>query len=428
MLERIKQLNQREFTTEDVINMLLYSLIIVMPFIVVKGDYYSIQNMFMENAYKLPLQYHFGKMVFIYLVTIILIFISFKKGIKLNNYSKIALVYLGCYLIATIFSIDKVVSIFGNDFRYEGILMIGCYIFLFIVASNFLKINETLIKIVLISCCIMSIYTIVQFYGYDPVQKWLFGDILEQASMGLLRNRNVVGTYTALFIPISMGMYILKGKKFYLYTTIIIFSSLICSLTRAVWVGFICFSIVGFIFIKNNLSAKKRTLLLTLILSSIVVILNYTSPYDTVFGRVGLTINDGKNLSEDSGAGRIGIWKDALTCIKTNPILGSGPDTLKIKFDSMGLKQTKHIDKAHNEFLELWETGGIITLVSYIALISYIFKALLKRNKDDNIKIMIMIMISYIVQSFFSNSVILVAPIYWIILGGMVKYLNNNFT
>lgn len=432
LLERLKTLNKKEFNTEEVINMLLYSIVIIMPFIVVKGEYYSIQNMGMENQYVLPLQYHFGKVIYIYIIAVVLLILLLKSGVKLNKFCKLALLYLGCYGIATIFSIDKMVSIWGNDFRFEGILMIGCYILFFIISSNYLIINEKIIKLSIISVSLMSIYSLLQLYGFDPIQVWLYGEKLVSEAYGVMRHRNIFGSYLSLFIPISMGIFILKGKKFYFITSCIIFSAIIASMTRAVWVSFVVFSIVGLIFILKRKECLKRSIYIFSAFSMIFILINITNS-NTLNGmnirdRAKSILYDAKNINEDSGAYRIGIWKDAITCFKTNPIFGSGPDTLKIKLDSMGLKQKEtHIDKAHNEFIELLETGGITTLISYLILILLLFKELIKRQDcNDNIKIMILVLVSYLVQSFFSNSVILVAPIYWIMLGGIVKYLNND--
>ena len=88
-------------------------------------------------------------------------------------------------------------------------------------------------------------------------------------------------------------------------------------------------------------------------------------------------------------------------------------------------KYDKIIDKAHNEFLEYWACGGILTLISYVALIGVILTKLFKRREDDGCKIYFLMILGYVIQSFFNISVIGVAPLYWILLGAAVKHYRD---
>lgn len=437
MREKLKQLSKRQLTSGEFINILLYSVVIVMPFIVLKGEEYFIlqfPNEVMDGMYNLPVHYVIGKVAFLYVVGISLLIMYFKgkKALKYKE-QKIAVVYLMFYFIATLFSENIVVSILGNDFRYEGIIMIGIYILLFIMASKYIVINEKLIKIVLIAASIMGVYSIIQYYGFDPIQKWSMGKIYVEQSISFLRNRNVLGSYVSLFIPLSMGLYIFRGNKVYCYISSVIFASMLCSMTRAVWVSFLVFSIIGLVFVYKNKEMLKRVgviiVIFTTIFSSISVLSNFGigGNGENLFGRAISTIEDGVKFDEQSGSGRIKIWKGVIKCIKGNNLFGTGPDTMKLELESEGIFFKTHYDKSHNEFLEIWLTGGLFALISYLLLVGLILYKLIKKRKDDNIKIMILIVVSYVVQSFFSNSVILVAPLYWIMLGAFVKYVNEGF-
>lgn len=415
--------------------MLLYSVIIIMPFIVLKGDEYimfQFSNDDMWGIYTLPVHYVVGKVAFLYIVGALL-FIMYIKGEKKLQYNeqKVAVIYLVLYFIATIFSDNIVIAILGNNFRYEGIIMIGIYILLFIMASKYIVINEKLIKWVLISASIMGLYSIVQYYGYDPIQKWSMGEIYIQQSIAFLRNRNVLGTYISLFIPLSMGIYILKGGKIYCYISSILFASMLCSMTRSLWVAFVVFSAIGLVFVYKKKEKLKRVVIMLIVFIVIFGTMNVLVSSDiggdgtSLVGRGISTIQDGVELDNDSGSGRIKIWKGVLKCIKGNKFIGTGPDTMKLELESEGIYFAEHFDKSHNEFLEIWLTGGLFTLISYLLLVSLIIYKLIEKRSDDNVKIMILIVISYLIQSFFSNSVILVAPIYWIMLGTFVKYVNE---
>lgn len=434
--EKLKQLSKRQLTSSEFINILLYSVIIVMPFIVVKGDEFFIlqfPNEVMSGMYNTPVHYVIGKVAFLYIVGVALLVMYFKGNKKLEYLEqKVAIAYLMFYVVATIFSINILVSILGNDFRYEGILMIGVYILLFIMASKYIVINEKLIKLVLIAASIMCIYSVFQYYGFDPIQKWSMDNIYTKQAFSFLRNRNVLGTYISLFIPISMGLYIFRGKKIYCLTASLIFAGMLVSMTRATWVGFLIYSVIGFLFVYKNKVRLNRVAVVFIIFIAIFFVIDISAKYgvggngETLSGRVIYTVENGKDINDSSGSNRIMIWKGVLKSIKTSPILGSGPDTMKIKLESNGTFFETHYDKSHNEFLEIWLTGGIFTLISYLVLIGVILYKLIRKRYDDSAKIMILIIMSYLVQSFFSNSVILVAPIYWITLGACVKYVNSS--
>lgn len=144
-------------------------------------------------------------------------------------------------------------------------------------------------------------------------------------------------------------------------------------------------------------------------------------------------VEDAIDKSEKSGSGRLLIWKITSDAIKKSPIIGTGLDTLQSRllrdnFDGYTYYvNTKKagIDKAHNEFLEYWACGGILTLISYVALIGVILTKLFKRREDDRCKIYFLMILGYVIQSFFNISVIGVAPLYWILLGAAVKHYRD---
>ena len=51
---------------------------------------------------------------------------------------------------------------------------------------------------------------------------------------------------------------------------------------------------------------------------------------------------------------------------------------------------------------------------------------LIKNIADDKFKIMFLVLIGYLIQSFLNISVVMVAPLYWIFLGCCVKSINDK--
>ncbi|MEG0238506.1 MAG: O-antigen ligase family protein, partial [Clostridium sp.] len=148
-----------------------------------------------------------------------------------------------------------------------------------------------------------------------------------------------------------------------------------------------------------------------------------------LLGKVSGMVEDTVNFGPDSGSFRIDIWMRVSEVIKSNPIIGRGPDTLiytmfryhNDSFSEHSGKYNQSIDKSHNEYLEYWVSCGIVTLITYLWLLIIVGRNLFKRREDDKYKVLLLTFIAYIVQAFFNISMPMVAPIWWIFLGYCVK-------
>jgi hypothetical protein len=127
------------------------------------------------------------------------------------------------------------------------------------------------------------------------------------------------------------------------------------------------------------------------------------------------------------------IWSRTLPLIKEKPILGYGPDTFAIFFpqhDVVGkfkyFNRSKIIvDKPHNLYLQIGFNTGLISLAAVLILFGSYFLRNLKLYltcKFDNYYTEIGLaflaaFIAYAAAGFFNDSVVSVAPVFWIILG-----------
>lgn len=139
----------------------------------------------------------------------------------------------------------------------------------------------------------MSIYGVMQFYGFDSIQMWAYGyiDSLNN-SFGLIGNRNFFSNYICIFLFTSTAMHILKGEGKYLIYGAILFSGLTCSLTRGGWSGFLIFAISGgFFIIKDNVKIK-RAIVVFLLFSDVFFGINITNN-NTILIRADNTVAKG---------------------------------------------------------------------------------------------------------------------------------------
>lgn len=412
--------NRVNLSNAQIINILLISIVTIVPYIVTK----SIKPVYLM-----------GKVYYLYIVSVLLVVFlcNLVKVIKIKFEEKIIISFLITMLISTIFSNFKNIAFWGNNFRKEGFIMFCIYILLFILTINFININKKIKRIILFLPNIMAIYSIIEFYGYSPLKQYLNVVVLEPAAMGTVGNRNFYSTYLLIFLILNFSLYILKGKKENLINSTIQFTSLICALSRSCWVAFFIVSIIGGIFIYKDKQKMKRALSIFILFSSIFLILNITSS-KLLSSRVESLVDSTVNVNETSGSGRILIWKIVGELIFQNPILGEGPDTLRESinmyipdrmdyFQSISIFQ---IDKAHNEYLEYWASSGILTMILYITLIIVIGKNILINIDKIKYKVLFLVFIAYVVQAFFNISMPSVAPIWWIFLGYCVQSYRSD--
>lgn len=419
------------FTPENFINWIIYSMVIVMPFILsFVGDR----------------KYVDGKARFLYLGTgIALLIVIFATKVKLRREHIIGLIFLASIGIATIFSTSQNVYL-GNIERREGFLMYIVYILLFIFSTNFMKINTKIIDVFLISASVMAFYSVMQMFGIDPVQVHFFGSIITKtSSIGTIGNYNFLSTYMILFLMLSVGLFIYKNDYKYLSLSTLIFFGLLASRTRGGWltVALVTIALLVYFLVKKKKEYAKRLGYIFLSFFIAIVILNTTTG-NKILERASVSIfsfgasstQTKTNELELSGsfASRANIARISFKAFLAKPIIGEGPDSLadRINNDFKGDLQDhierfhESIDKAHNEFLEYAVCDGIFTIGSYILLLILIFRGLIKGKKDDESKILMIVVGSYLIQSVFNISVIMVAPIFWILLGYCVQKIYRD--
>ena len=136
---------------------------------------------------------------------------------------------------------------------------------------------------------------------------------------------------------------------------------------------------------------------------------------------------------ERLGSSRGYIWSRTIPLLKETILLGHGPDTYAMYFpqdDVIGKLKffstpKMIVDKPHNLYLQIAVNTGIISLLALVYLWGdYIISSIMLYNNSDlsiwqnRLGIALMgAVAAYLVAGFFNDSVISVAPVFWIILG-----------
>ncbi|SFD26226.1 O-antigen ligase family protein [Clostridium uliginosum] len=161
--------------------------------------------------------------------------------------------------------------------------------------------------------------------------------------------------------------------------------------------------------------------------------LHLVNPSSYINTEVAFPESAGFKGKEKLGSARGYIWSRSIPMIKNNLILGTGPDTFIYQFpqnDLIGKYYAYNtpnmlVDKPHNLYLQIALNDGLIALLAFISImLIYIIDsmklyALKKEYSKSQILggITSLGVIGYLFAGIFNDSVISVAPIFWIVLG-----------
>lgn len=147
---------------------------------------------------------------------------------------------------------------------------------------------------------------------------------------------------------------------------------------------------------------------------------------------------------EKLGSARGYIWSRSLPLLKETWLIGKGPDTFPLVFPQNDIfakwwaydTPNMIVDKPHNLYLQFAINNGGLALLAFLVLIgTYIvncFKLYAFRGYYENKEIIgmatFLAVVGYLGAGFFNDSVVSVAPIFWILLGvGMaINYMINK--
>ena len=391
----------------------------------------------------------FGFLMLAGVVLLILLLINFKK-FKLDIKDILIFVFLGLSILSTVYSSNIKKSIFGEEGRYEGLLMFVIYICIYIASKKFFIYNrpKKFFDIIFYVSLIIGVLGILQRH----INCWKLYPIFNRLIASTFGNSNFFGSYISLILPGAMCAFILYNtKKGFLLSIILVFN-MIASGTRSAWAAFVLIGIIGIIYLIKNKNRKYFMRALILLITFIIIFIYLYNGLDVVSiinNNLNLFTNKNINMSQYTekkfkqiiedieilkkegisntiGSWRIYIWSMVMELIYKQPLLGCGPDNLQEGLINNCIKSLIEyvestgtvIDKAHNEYMQIAATVGIPALIIYLGFLALIVLPKMKIIFKDKISFIIfLIILSYLAQAFFNISTIGVAPVFWMILG-----------
>lgn len=368
--------------------------------------------------------------------------IKTKRKLDIYDYLFYFLVIAG--LIATVFSIDKNIALFGKVYRHEGFFTVLTYNLLFITWKVKGKKEDIkwFLKLLVIMAIINSIYSLLQIYtDYNFILR--FNKAGDMAS-GISGNPNFLGSLIVTVISIVTLKFLMNKKvSFKLIPLIILlFITLINSQSTGPILAYLMTMafIVVYLFIKRKFPIKKAIGLTVVFLIAFSVIFFANKE---VFKKEKCEVCDFTNTITNNTdkvndnytitTNRLKIWKNSLEIVENNFINGVGYDNFYLEYykdvdinevtisvEDGKVKRTpkykKIVDNAHNVYLHTFISTGIIGLIPYLLLCLFTFiKGL--RTKNKLVMLLFAGFVGYSIQAFGNINVIQVAPIYYVIIG-----------
>jgi O-antigen ligase len=364
------------------------------------------------------------KAPFLSICSIAILVFLIKEKTKLKSLEvKLLLLYLGFVLTASLAAHKPLLALSGASEtagRFEGFITLFFYAIIFIAARNHLLINRKNLFFYLSVQGIVAFYSILQFYGIDPLVHYLN---FRKGCYSTIGNQNFFGSYVVTLLTLSCGLYIMDRRPQTLFLCVLFFGGLLACNTRGCWLAFLSVVILSLFLLSKK---KYRTPFITLlgVFTLVVLTMNYTRE-NHIKGRA-MSIENQISMKEEAGSGRVQIWKMTLKAIGENPILGTGPENLKEHFNRTNnegfiayQKRTgKTVDKAHSEILHIAAVSGIPAAIIFILFLTTLFwhkrRILFSFNSST---ILAMCITVYFLQSLFNISIITVAPLFWVLLG-----------
>ena len=332
----------------------------------------------------------------------------------------------------------------------DYVIFISYIIVYFLIVNNIdsKKEFDSFINILFLTSLIVSIYTLIQYYGFD-----LYLNDLKRIT-STIGQKNWISNYLALIFPIIFSFFLLeqikKNKIIYYLLLSILYTTLMICQSRGIWISISITTILAiyiiFRFKLFKIFHKNQKWLILLIFTFIIITIIYST--DNPLNKSAITVPqraistfDEKDPSINT---RLLIWGTALDIIKDNPFIGTGIGTFKMNYldyqadflqrNPYYIKYSGKAGESHNEYLQMAAELGIVGLGIFLSIL-FVFYSLslnyLKKENSNKNKIIIFGLITgitcFLIHSMFTFPfhVPVLGSAFFILLGLTVVYING---
>lgn len=132
---------------------------------------------------------------------------------SVTDYAFIAFFLFAC--ISTVFSQYKYDSLTGDMGRNNGLILLACYLAIYIIISRFYYYKEYVLVAFMIGGCIVSALAILNFFFIDPLG--ILEDLEPWYAMNFgstIGNKNYIAIYMCIFLAAALMMFIIYKQLY----------------------------------------------------------------------------------------------------------------------------------------------------------------------------------------------------------------------
>ena len=292
---------------------------------------------------------------------------------------------IACYLavacVATCFAIDPLTSVLGGYKRYNGLLSIVCYMFMFFIITNYVeyKMIDLFLSVIIITVCLTCGYGICQNYGIDC---FTWNSDMGKRIFSTIGHPAFFSAYLIMILPLVYYR-VIKAQKLsmlclYLLCAVLILTTFYLTKTRASFIGLVVSNIFFFALLGRTIFKWNRLKIIILLLVVVGISVFCSLKDQTVFKR----FSDDINLSSETqklGGTMFARYYNILTAIevvKDYPVTGIGfgnygfvfmPYVSKVYLAKKETRPlTENQDRVHQDFMDVLVATGIMGLLVYL--------------------------------------------------------------
>lgn len=291
--------------------------------------------------------------------------------------------YWATIVVASFTSIAPLVSFWGMDPRYHGLMLYGALLtFTLGVGSMRPALLKRLLEITMVTAGLVSLFGIFQRVIPELNQWWDVSSFLYR-TYSTLGHPNYLADYLVLITPLFFWKFI-ESRRWYLWLALggAILLAFVLTLSRSGLLGLLV-SIFFFISVYSWWTKRRRLLG---ILIAIPVIMLAVIGYANVRYRDNF-VNSQTLLSRFVIAGenlrsfetRLQLWPATITLVAKRPVLGYGPDTFTLAFARVAPKEllitenlNSYADRAHNILLDTLVEIGLVGTICWLIILALV--------------------------------------------------------
>jgi len=318
-----------------------------------------------------------------------------KYRLHINSVVVLAGAYLLILTVASLFGNDFYRSFWSNNERSDGILLlIHLFLFILVLTSRFRSIKEWLVvfDIFLAASLCVSLVALDQYFGGNHFIASSNGARLAST----IGNAGYVGGYMVFGVFLSLFMFFKRNnnwlKAYYAFIFLLELFIAVQTQTRGAYLALAMGLGVSFAYFTLFYYNDKRLKILfaTALTISVVGVLGLFIFKDSGFVRSSSILSRVASISltEVTANNRLVTWAMGWSGLRERPLFGYGQENFYQVFDKYyTTKNTEQwFDRCHNMICDRAITGGIIGLVSYLALLLVPFWGIWKYYRKEYVE------------------------------------------